>query len=171
MPGMTIKKYPDDILRKVCKRLDKASVDCNELDILLNGMLMVMYANRGVGLAASQVGIDKQIVVLDIGNGPIKLVNPVITKREGGAFMEEGCLSLPETSVSVKRAQKVTVNAMNEKMHPITMAADGLMARVIQHEMDHLSGVLIIDYLNPVKKYFAVKNLRQHKKSKDKVII
>ena len=98
------------------------------------------------------IGIDKNMIVVDIGEGLLRVINPVIIKKEGNESQEEGCLSVPETCVNVKRAKKILVNYLNEKGEPLSIAAEGLLARVLQHEIDHLMGKLIIDYMNPLKK-------------------
>ncbi len=151
---MEIKKFPDPVLRK------KASLVKTVRDgerALLKDMAETMYFNNGVGLAAVQVGIDKQLAVIDVGEGLIKLINPVVVKREGIVMEEEGCLSVPETIVKVKRAKRVIVSFLKEDGEVCQLAADGLLARAIQHEVDHLSGKLIIDYLSPFKRLFLSK--------------
>lgn len=119
---------------------------------MLNGMAEAMYLNQGVGLAATQVGIAKSLIVIDAGEGLLKLVNPVISRRSGTEISEEGCLSVPGECIRIKRAKSVIVDFLNEKGEPSTINASGLLARALQHEIDHLSGKLIIDYLNPLKK-------------------
>lgn len=149
MTSLSIKKLPDSILRK--KTIKVGSVGALEKKILTD-MAETMYISQGVGLAATQVGLDRQIAVIDIGNGLIKMINPVIIKKEGSDIQDEGCLSVPGVSVKVKRARKVIVTYMDENGETVQMEAEGLLARAIQHELDHLSGKLIIDYLGPVKK-------------------
>ncbi|MFA5143103.1 MAG: peptide deformylase [Candidatus Omnitrophota bacterium] len=149
MDEVTIKKFPDPALRKKAAKVGKIT-PC-EKD-LLNEMARIMYLAQGVGLAASQVGVSKQLAVIDVGTGLIKLINPVIAKREGSEVLEEGCLSLPGVNVKVKRARMVIVNFLDEEGNARRLCADGLLARALQHEIDHLTGVLIIDYLNPIKK-------------------
>jgi len=121
---------------------------------ILCDMADSMYLNNGVGLAAVQVGIDKQLAVIDIGKGLVKLINPSITKKMGTETQEEGCLSVPDAVVKVKRAKKVTVSFLDENGEVRQITAEGLFARAIQHEVDHLSGKLIVDYLNPIKRLF-----------------
>ena len=121
---------------------------------ILDEMAKTMYLEGGVGLAACQVGINKQLAVVDIGDGLMKLINPAIVKKEGCAIQEEGCLSVPEASIKIKRAKKVTVECLNEKGEALKIVAQGLLARVLQHEIDHLLGKLIVDYLSPIKKLF-----------------
>lgn len=148
---MDIVCLPNACLRKKAVKVLKIS---DEEKRVLDEMAETMYIKGGVGLAACQVGIDKQLVVIDIGDGLIKLVNPVIIKKEGYEALEEGCLSVPEAVIKVKRAKKITVEYLNEKGEAMTITAEGLLARVIQHEVDHLLGKLIVDYLSPIKKLF-----------------
>lgn len=157
---MKIICLPDPSLR--IKAVEIKNVRDEEKRIL-EDMAKTMYLKSGVGLAAVQVGINKQLVVIDIGEGLMKLINPVIVKKEGSEIQEEGCLSVPETTVRVKRHKKIVVNFLNEEGEVRTICADGLLARVIQHEIDHLLGKLIVDYLNPVKKLFLSKRLTTRK--------
>ncbi|MDD5136072.1 MAG: peptide deformylase [Candidatus Omnitrophica bacterium] len=163
MKDLAIKTFPNPILRKRAAKVLK--VTSQERDIL-NEMAKVMYLAQGVGLAASQVGIDKQLAVIDIGNGLIKLINPVIARKEGSELLEEGCLSVPGISVKVRRARAVTVNFLDDSGSVTRLCADGLLARALQHEIDHLSGVLIIDYLNPVKKLLIKHKIGKKTKKK-----
>jgi len=149
MAEIEIKRFPDPALRK--KGVDVKSIG-NDEKRLLADMAETMYLKGGVGLAAIQVGIEKNMVVIDIGDGLIKMINPVILKKVGRETKEEGCLSVPEKCVNVKRSRKIVVDYLNEDGQAIRLPAEGLLARVIQHEIDHLLGKLIVDYLNPLKK-------------------
>ncbi len=149
MAGLKIRRFPDPILRKSAAKVSGVT---SSLKKTLAEMAQTMYLTRGVGLAALQVGIDKQMAVIDIGDGLKKLINPVIVKSQGSSVEEEGCLSVPNQTVKVKRAKKVTVNFLNEDGETNQIRAEGLLARVIQHEIDHLTGTLIVDYLNPIKR-------------------
>lgn len=151
---MRIVKYPDSVLKKEASKVGKVSEKERKL---LADMASIMYLNQGVGLAAVQVGIGRQLAVIDIGKGLIKMINPTITRKEGSETQEEGCLSVPGVTVKVKRAKKVTVTYLDESGEVKELRADGLLARAIQHEIDHLCGRLIINYLNPLKK-LLVKN-------------
>ena len=146
---MEIKRFPDPVLRR--KGEDVKSIGNDERRVLAD-MAETMYLKGGVGLAAIQVGIHRNMVVIDIGDGLKKMVNPVILKKDGSDTQEEGCLSVPEKCVSVKRSKKIVVDYLNEDSLAIRLSAEGLLARVIQHEIDHLFGKLIVDYLNPLKK-------------------
>jgi peptide deformylase len=113
---------------------------------ILREMAQLMYANAGIGLAAPQVGINERMIVVDVGSGLYKLINPRIIKREGSRVMQEGCLSVPDVCIKVKRARKVVVRAEDENGQPLNIEAQDLLACVLQHEIDHLDGKLIIDY-------------------------
>lgn len=105
-----------------------------------------MYSHQGIGLAAPQVGILKKVVIVDIGEGLISMINPEILTGLGEDFMEEGCLSLPDTGINIKRKQSIFVRYIDRNEKEKECELNGLTARVIQHEIDHLNGVLIIDY-------------------------
>ena len=143
MPVYEIRKYGDPVLREKSKRVE--DIGPREQKIF-SIMAETMYKARGIGLAAPQIGIDQQMIVADIGDKLIKLANPIIVVREGESFLEEGCLSIPGVTVGIKRAKKILVKGWNEKGKEIEMEVENLLARVILHEVDHLSGVLIIDY-------------------------
>ncbi len=121
----------------------------------------VMRCAGGVGLAAPQVGLNRQLVVVDVGEGPVALANPRILKKWGSAVMEEGCLSLPGIYVKVKRAKKVKVAGLNEKNEKVVIVAADFLARALQHEIDHLRGRLIFDYANLFEKLRLKAKLRQ----------
>jgi len=156
MSDLRVLKFPEPILRKKAAIVESVT----ELEkSMLSDMASAMYLAQGVGLAAVQVGIDKQLAVIDVGGGLIKLVNPVIVKRSGLEIQEEGCLSCPGLFVKIKRAGEVVVNFMDEDGNLMELKASGLLARAVQHELDHLSGKLIIDYLSPIKGILAKKKL------------
>ncbi len=140
-----IVKLGDESLRKVCKPMQKFDL---RLWLLLRDMADTMYKAEGVGLAAPQVGILRRVVVIDVGNGLIELVNPEIVATEGEVGMAEGCLSLPGRQGYVYRPEKVTVKALDRKGQPVKITADGMLARAICHELDHLEGVLYIDKMD-----------------------
>lgn len=132
----------DEVLRKKSKYVDK--VDKKLID-LLDDMIETMYHAEGVGLAAPQVGILKRVVVIDIGEGLIKLINPKIIEQEGKQQEREGCLSIPGITGEVIRPNRVKVKAMDEKGKNIELEGIGLLARAFCHEIDHLNGILFID--------------------------
>ncbi len=155
--GLRIRSYGDAALRRRARPL--ASVTAQDRQQLAE-MWELMRSSGGIGLAAPQVGLAKQMLVIDIGEGPVFLINPRLYHRRGSEAMEEGCLSLPGVYVKVRRATSVRVNARNEKGEPVTWEAKGLMARVIQHEVDHLRGRLIIDHANLLRKFQLKKQLK-----------
>ena len=132
----------DEILRKKSKKIEKID---DRLLTLLDDMVETMYENDGIGLAAVQVGVLKRAVVMDIGEGPIKILNPRIIENSGEQVFTEGCLSVPEVNGDVLRPEKVTMEYMTIEGKTETMVAEGLKAVCLCHEIDHLNGVLFID--------------------------
>ena len=137
-----IVKYGDDVLRKKCRT--QLSFD-EHLHQVLDDMAETMYAAEGVGLAAPQVGILRRFCIVDIGDGLLELVNPVLVSSSGEQCGQEGCLSIPGKYAEVKRPMTVTVRAQNRLGETFEITASELKARAILHEMDHLDGVLYID--------------------------
>lgn len=137
-----IREIGDDVLEKVCKEVTDMT---DRTKVLIEDMLDTMYDAMGVGLAAPQVGILKRIVVIDIGEGPIILVNPEILETAGEQTGEEGCLSLPGKSGTVRRPNYVKVKALNEEMEEVVYEGEGLLARAFCHEIDHLDGHLYVE--------------------------
>lgn len=138
----TIRKYGDELLRKKSRKVD---VIDERILTLLKDMEETMYAADGVGLAAPQVGILKRVVVIDVGEGILKLINPEIIETEGIEIDTEGCLSVPGEQGEVERPYKVKVKALDEKGEEIIIEGEGLLARAFCHEIDHLDGVLFVD--------------------------
>ena len=137
-----IRKIEDDVLRKKSKKIDKID---NRILTLLDDMAETMYKAEGVGLAAPQVGVLRQAVVIDVGEGLLKLINPEIISYSGEEIDVEGCLSIPDVHGEVKRPKSVIVRALNEKCEQIEISGSGLLARALCHEIDHLHGILFID--------------------------
>ena len=137
----TIREVGDDVLTKKCKEVTKMTL---RTKVLINDMLDTMYEAMGVGLAAPQVGILKRIVVIDVGEGPIVLINPEILETSGEQTGEEGCLSVPGKSGLVTRPNHVKVKALNEDMEEIELEGEGLLARAFCHEIDHLDGKMYV---------------------------
>ena len=137
-----IVKNGDEILRKVCRT--QMTFD-DKLATVLDDMIETMYAADGVGLAAPQIGMLRRYCVIDIGDGVIELVNPVIEETEGEQLEQEGCLSYPGEYGTTRRPMKVTVRAQNRKGETFRVTGEGLLARALCHEIDHLDGVLHID--------------------------
>ncbi|MGF0033510.1 peptide deformylase [Bariatricus sp. SGI.154] len=138
----TIRELGDEVLTKPCKEVTKLTL---RTKILINDMLDTMYEAMGVGLAAPQVGILKRIVVIDIGDGPIVLINPEIIDTDGEQTGEEGCLSVPGKAGVVTRPNYVKVRALNEEMEEIELEGEGLLARAFCHEIDHLDGKMYVE--------------------------
>lgn len=163
MEPLEIKKYPDSVLRK--KALEIKEITGKEVR-LFEEMFFTMRHFAGIGLAAPQIGISKNLIVVDIGEGPIKLANPVVLSAQGPDKMEEGCLSMPGVVVAIDRPDKIVVSGLNEKGRIVELEAQGLLARVLQHEIDHLKGKLIIDYMGLLEKLMLLKP--KFAKAKDK---
>lgn len=136
-----IRTMGDSILEKNCRPIKEMTPKISEL---IEDMLDTMYEAYGVGLAGPQIGVLKQIVVIDVGDGPFVLINPEITETSGEQTGDEGCLSVPGKTGTVTRPNKVTVKAFDENMEPYTLTGEGLLARAICHECDHLKGVLYV---------------------------
>jgi len=153
MKDLNIKKHPDPVLRKKSGSLKKFGESEKEL---ASQMTTTMRVTHGIGLAAPQVGISKRIIIVDTESGILKMVNPKIISKKGSSSLEEGCLSVPDKSVNVKRAEEITISYIDENNKERTETFSGLTARVIQHELDHLAGKLIIDYLPWYKRIFVI---------------
>lgn len=137
-----VREIGDEILTKQCKEVTKMTL---RTKILIGDMLETMYDKNGVGLAAPQVGVLKKIVVIDVGEGPIVLINPEIIETSGEQTGEEGCLSVPGKWGYVTRPDHVKVRALDKEMNPVELEGEGLLARAFCHEIDHLSGQLYVD--------------------------
>lgn len=148
---MEILTYPNPTLKKTSAPVLAVGEEDRSL---LEEMVKTMYLSHGIGLAAPQIGINKKLMVVDIGDKNIlRLINPIIIKAAGKEEMEEGCLSVPNIYVNIKRAKSVKIKALNENGRLVNFEATGLLARAILHEIDHLNGRLIIDHLNPIKRF------------------
>ena len=161
-----IRKYPDTVLRKKTAPVEKIDESINRL---IDDMVETMHAAPGVGLAANQVGVPLQLAVIELGDhegaGPhrslVVLVNPEMVSMEGSVIAEEGCLSVPDFTEKVKRAAKVRVRAQDRQGRPFELDAEGLMAKALQHEIDHLNGILFVDRLSPIKKSIFRRKLKK----------
>ena len=139
----------EDDLRDKAKLVTKFG---KNIEKLLDNMKDTMYANRGVGLAAPQIGVSKRVIVVDVGDGPIELINPEIIDVDGTQTDSEGCLSFPGIMGDVTRAFKVEVKGLDRVGDEIGVRAEGFFARALQHEIDHLDGILFIDKAKNLKK-------------------
>ena len=153
MSPMEIKKHPNKILRKVCDPIK--SVTEKERKIF-NEMLFTMRHFCGIGLAAPQVGISRRLIIASAEDVVIKLANPEILDTNGSDTMSEGCLSVVNTVIDIKRPALITVRGLNEKGKMVELKTSGLLARVLQHEIDHLNGRLIIDYMGSIKRPYLL---------------
>lgn len=160
-------KYPDPVLMK---KAEPVTVFDQQLAELVEDMFESMYAAQGIGLAAPQIGISKQITTIDTSfkkdpEQKIVLINPVISARQGSQYEEEGCLSFPEIREKVKRASTVTVRAQDARGEWFELEGDELLARAFQHEIDHLHGVLFIDHLSRLKRDLVMRRIRKLQKN------
>ena len=165
---------PDPLLRKVSEPVN--SVD-TEVKNLMDDMLETMYAAPGIGLAAVQIGVLKRIIVIDLSKdgekkNPLFIVNPEITFKSNDLISyEEGCLSIPNQFAEVKRPSSCKVNFLDYNGKKKEINANGLLATCIQHEVDHLDGILFIDHLSKLKKDLIIKKTKKQKKEIDRVIV
>ena len=159
MALLNILEFPDPRLRKSARPVE--TVD-NALRRLVDDMLETMYHAPGIGLAAPQVNQHKRVIVIDVSenkDSPLCLINPEIIARQGESEMEEGCLSVPGFFEKVKRAEKITVSALDREGRPFRLDAEGLLAVCVQHEIDHLQGLLFVDYISSLKRQRIRKKL------------
>ena len=176
---------PNGILRVKSLLVDKVDV---ELQKLMDDMLETMYAARGIGLAAIQIGVPKRVIVLDIGErdksestkdekdekrkNPMYFVNPeIIIKSKNNSTYEEGCLSVPGQFAEIDRPDKCHLKYLDYYGHPKELVAEGMLATCVQHEMDHLEGILFIDYLSKLKKEMIIKKLSKQQSKPDRIIV
>jgi peptide deformylase len=162
MTVLNIEILGADVLRQPGREV--AEID-EQLRLLIADMFQTMYDAEGIGLAGPQVGVSRRVIVVDVreeGCEPLALVNPRIVEssKETGKS-DEGCLSIPGVSAAVERPERVVVEAINGDGHPVHIEADGLLARCLQHEIDHLDGVLFIDRISPLKRNMLLKKWRR----------
>ena len=164
-----IVKYPHPILKKRCEEVDRID---DELRTLIRDMIETMYSANGVGLAACQVGVPRRIVVLDVSPmDPEKdlfvMINPEVITDEGEVDSEEGCLSVPECTEKVKRKAKVCVKGLSPAGKEIEVTGEGILATALQHEMDHLDGILILDRISRLKRELYRNRLKKEKRKEE----
>jgi len=156
---------PDPILKKKANKVKKVD---KKIQKLMNQMLETMYGAPGIGLAAPQVGVSKQIIVIDVSenkDNPLFLINPVITNAsEDTCIREEGCLSAPDQFGDVERPCEITVEYLDYYGEPQKFTTDGLLATCIQHEIDHLKGIMFYEHLSTLRKHMMIKKLKKMKK-------
>ncbi|EIA1624960.1 peptide deformylase [Vibrio parahaemolyticus] len=168
MAVLEILSIPDPRLKVKAEKV----TDVSTVQTLIDDMLETLYATgNGIGLASTQVGRKEAVVVIDISeerNDPLILVNPEVVSGENKALGQEGCLSVPEYYADVERYTSVVVSALDRDGNPITIESDEFLAIVMQHEIDHLSGNLFIDYLSPLKQKMAMKKVKKYVKAQAK---
>lgn len=160
---LDILKFPDPVLKQVAEPVENIT---GETAAFIDNMVDTMYAAPGVGLAATQVGLSRRIIVIDTdhenrGQNLIKLINPVMRAAEGEVTSEEGCLSVTEYTAEVKRAARVQVIGLDEHGQDLEIETDGFLAIVLQHEIDHLDGKLFIDRISRLKRELYVRKLKK----------
>ncbi|EGR2721652.1 peptide deformylase [Vibrio parahaemolyticus] len=168
MAVLEILSIPDPRLKVKAEKV----TDVSTIQTLIDDMLETLYATgNGIGLASTQVGRKEAVVVIDISderNDPLVLINPEVVSGENKALGQEGCLSVPEYYADVERYTSVVVSALDRDGNPITIESDEFLAIVMQHEIDHLSGNLFIDYLSPLKQKMAMKKVKKYVKAQAK---
>jgi peptide deformylase len=174
---MSIRKIltePDPFLRQKSNKVDKVD---NQIRTLMNDMLDTMYNAPGIGLAAIQVGVPKRVIVIDLSKEnekkqPLFFINPeIISNSNKEATYEEGCLSVPGQFAEIDRPDKCNVKFLDYNGKEKLLKAEGLLATCIQHEMDHLEGILFIDYLSKLKKSMIIKKLSKNKKTLERIVV
>ena len=174
MAKKKILTIPDPILRKISQPVNKVD---KEIKNLMDDMLETMYGAPGIGLAAVQIGILKRVIVIDLSKenekkNPIFIVNPeIIFKSDDLVSYEEGCLSIPNQFAEIKRPNTCKIKFLNYEGEQKELKADGLLATCIQHEIDHINGVLFIDYLSKLKKDLIIKKVKKQKKEINRVVV
>jgi peptide deformylase len=153
-----IRKFGDPVLKQPAAEV--TDID-DALVRLVEGMIQTMYEAPGVGLAAPQVGVQKRLFVYDVGEGPSAVINPVLTDHRGEWTYHEGCLSVPELWWDIHRAKEVHLTGMDLAGDELDIEADELLARVFQHEVDHLDGILLLERVTPDERKDAMRALRQ----------
>lgn len=146
---LKIRVFGDPVLKKKAQAVKSITASHKQI---LSQMAQLMYDSSGVGLAAPQVGINEAMIVVDVGTGLYKLINPLILKRQGSQVLEEGCLSVPGVCLKIKRAKHIIVRALDEDGKILKIEAQDLLACVFQHEIDHLKGRLIVDHASILEK-------------------
>jgi peptide deformylase len=156
MAKLEILTYPNPILLAKAQLVARVSP---RIQRLAHDMLETMYPAAGIGLAAPQVGVQKRVIVVDVGEDPLVLVNSTIAAAEGEQLGLEGCLSLPDLVGEVRRAEWVTVNGLNAQGRPVRLEGEGLLARVLQHEIDHLDGILFVARIEDLTRLWKMSEL------------
>ncbi|HSB05345.1 MAG TPA: peptide deformylase [Thermodesulfobacteriota bacterium] len=170
MAVLEILKYPHPVLKKKCKCVEKVD---EEIKRLIHDMKETLYHANGIGLAACQVGIPQQVIVMDVSpidpdQGFFALINPEIISEEGEVDYEEGCLSVPECTEKIKRKEKVRVKGISPEGENMEIAGEGILSIALQHEIDHLNGVLILDRISRLKREIYRNKVKKEKQRGEK---
>lgn len=166
MAILEIRKFPDEVLKRKALPVEEIN---GRLQSLIDDMIETMYAAPGIGLAAPQVGVSRRLIVVDIGykdgkSSLLTIINPELILSEEIIDSEEGCLSLPGHILNIKRSARVVVKGMDRHGNPLEIEAEGLLARALQHEIDHLDGILILDRLGPFRKELLKKQILRERR-------
>lgn len=158
-----IHTWPSEVLKEKAAPVDEITDDVQKL---IDDMFETMYEAPGIGLAAPQVGVSQRVIVIDLSSGTegdeaFALINPEIISTEGKVESEEGCLSLPGVNLKVSRAERVKVGGLNRKGEPVEIEGEELLARALQHEIDHLNGLLLLDRIHPLRRELLRKKMKK----------
>lgn len=170
MAVLEILKYPHPILKKRCREVSEID---KKVKGLIADMIETMYSAKGIGLAACQVGVPQRVIVLDVSpmdpdKSAFALINPEILAEEGQVDHEEGCLSVPEFTENVKRSARVRVKGLSPDGKEMEIEADGILAIALQHEIDHLNGILILDRISRLKRELYQKRLKKERRKEER---
>ena len=154
---LKLRIYPDSVLRETAFPVKDINIEIHDL---IEDMAELMYRHEGIGLAAPQVGVLQQIIIADDDGRKLSLINPAIVEEDGEDFLEEGCLSLPGIWVNIRRSSTVLIKYINLEEKEIQREYSGLVARIIKHEIDHLNGIIILDYASTVERFLINKNFK-----------
>ncbi len=166
MTAFSIRIFGDPVLRVPAKKVTEID---GGLARLVATMYVTMDVSRGAGLAAPQVGVQKQLFTYDVGDGPQALINPEIVDQSGECAYDEGCLSIPGFYFEIVRPERVTMSGLDSEGNAVVVEADDILSRVLQHELDHLNGTLMLDRLDPDERKKALKQIREQDLSKIQV--
>jgi peptide deformylase len=170
MAVLEILRYPHPVLKKRCEKVEQVDDDVKRL---ICDMRETMYGANGIGLAACQVGVPRRVLVMDVspldpGHGFFAIINPEILSEEGEIDYEEGCLSVPDCTEKIKRREKIRVKGTSPEGEEIEIAGEGILSIALQHEIDHLNGVLILDRISSLKRGLYRKKLKKEKEKGEK---
>lgn len=175
MARLEIIDVPHPTLKKIAAEVAPEEINDN-LRQFIADMIETMLEAPGVGLAAPQVNISKRLLVVDVSadypdRKPFVLINPVIIEKSGACTFEEGCLSIPEFRADIKRSKKIKVEYLDEWGKPQSLEDDGFLAIVIQHELDHLNGITMLDHVSPMKRMMYLKKLKKRQRKAEEILV